>query len=174
MPAPYKTTDTVDFVVIGSGAAGGSVAKELSEAGFDVVVLEQGPYLKEKDFTHDEVRFGYLPSPLLNDFQKQPQTFRQTPSETARKQLSVGYGRQVGGGTVHFNANYWRFLELDFKERSIWARLPVRALPIGPSLTPTSNRTTRRLNTISASLVWPAPTPSPPLAPSLIRCRPCR
>ena len=123
MPAPYKTTDTVDFVVIGSGAAGGSVAKELSEAGFDVVVLEQGPYLKEKDFTHDEVKFGYLPSPLLNDFQKQPQTFRQTPSETARKQLSVGYGRQVGGGTVHFNANYWRFLELDFKERSIWGEI---------------------------------------------------
>ena len=64
MPAPYKATDTVDFVVIGSGAAGGSVAKELSEAGFDVVVLEQGPYLREKDFTHDEVKFGYLRSPL--------------------------------------------------------------------------------------------------------------
>ena len=124
MPAPYKTTDTVDFVVIGSGAAGGSVAKELSEAGFDVVILEQGPYLKEKDFTHDEVKFGYRNSPLMNDFRRQPQTFRQLPSETARQQRSVGYGRQVGGGTVHFNANYWRFLELDFKERSIWGEIP--------------------------------------------------
>ena len=35
----------------------------------------------------------------------------------------MGYGRQVGGGTVHFNANYWRFLELDFKERSIWGEI---------------------------------------------------
>lgn len=124
MTAPYRTKDTVDFVVIGSGAAGGSVAKELSEAGFDVVVLEQGPYLTEKDFTHDEIKFGYQGSPLMNDFRKQPQTFRKTPSETALKQFSVGYGRQVGGGTVHFNANYWRFQELDFKERSIWGEIP--------------------------------------------------
>ena len=45
--------------MVGSGAAGGAVAKELSTAGFSVVVLEQGPYLKEKDFTQDEVKFGY-------------------------------------------------------------------------------------------------------------------
>lgn len=44
----YQPTDVVDFVVIGSGAAGGVVAKELSTAGFSVVVMEQGPYLKEK------------------------------------------------------------------------------------------------------------------------------
>lgn len=123
MPAPYRTTDVVDFLVIGSGAAGGSVAKELSRAGFDVVVLEQGPYLKEKDFTHDEIKFSYQGF-LLNDIRKQPQTFRETAAETATKELRLGYGRQVGGGTVHFNANYWRFLELDFRERSLWGEIP--------------------------------------------------
>jgi choline dehydrogenase-like flavoprotein len=46
----YKTTDEVDFVIIGSGAAGGVLAKELSTNGFSVVVLEQGPYLTENDF----------------------------------------------------------------------------------------------------------------------------
>ena len=55
--ARFRPSETVDFVVIGSGAAGGVVAKELSTAGFRVVVLEQGPYLREKDFTHDEVKF---------------------------------------------------------------------------------------------------------------------
>ena len=44
----------VDFAIIGSGAAGGIIAKELSTAGFDVVVFEQGPYRKAQDFTHDE------------------------------------------------------------------------------------------------------------------------
>jgi len=39
----YKTSEEVDFVVVGSGAAGGIIAKELSENGFRVVVLEQGP-----------------------------------------------------------------------------------------------------------------------------------
>ena len=52
--APFATRDEVDFVVIGSGAAGGIMAKELSEAGFSVVVLEQGPHLKGPDFKHDE------------------------------------------------------------------------------------------------------------------------
>src|SRR5215831_3863036 len=39
----YRPDDEVDFVIVGSGAAGGVVAKELSTAGFRVVVLEQGP-----------------------------------------------------------------------------------------------------------------------------------
>src|SRR5579862_5463057 len=132
MAVSYKTSETVDFVVVGSGAAGGAVAKELSTAGFSVVVLEQGPYLTEKDFTHDEVKFAYQHSPLMNDFRKQPQTFRQSPSETARQQSSVGYGRQVGGGTVHYNANYWRFLELDFNERSLWGDIPGTGLADWP------------------------------------------
>ena len=51
----FDTQTQVDFVVIGAGAAGGVIAKELSTAGFQVVVLEQGPYLK-KDFNHDEIK----------------------------------------------------------------------------------------------------------------------
>ncbi len=123
MPAPYRATDPVDFLVVGSGAAGGSVAKELSQAGFDVVVLEQGPYLTEKDFTHDELKFVFQ-NYLINDIRKQPQTYRTTAAETASRDLRMVYGRQVGGGTVHFNSNYWRFLELDFRERSLWGGIP--------------------------------------------------
>ena len=47
----YRPSDEVDFVIVGSGAAGGVLAKELSSNGFTVVVLEQGPYLKEADFS---------------------------------------------------------------------------------------------------------------------------
>jgi choline dehydrogenase-like flavoprotein len=38
----FKPKDVVDFVVVGSGAAGGVVARELSQAAFSVVVHEQG------------------------------------------------------------------------------------------------------------------------------------
>ncbi len=39
-----------DVVVIGSGAGGAPVAKELAEAGYRVVVIEEGEYFKRQDF----------------------------------------------------------------------------------------------------------------------------
>ena len=113
----FRPSDTVDFIVVGSGAAGGVMAKELSTAGFKVVVLEQGPYLREKDFVHDEVK-GIYHNHLVNDWTRQPNTFRKTEADKAVRQPAVLYGYQVGGGTVHFTGNFWRFKELDFRERS--------------------------------------------------------
>jgi choline dehydrogenase-like flavoprotein len=62
----FKPSETVDFVVVGSGAAGGVTARELSQAGFSVVVLEQGPRLRQGDFEHDELNYSYL-SGITND-----------------------------------------------------------------------------------------------------------
>jgi choline dehydrogenase-like flavoprotein len=113
----YKTSEEVDFVLVGSGAAGGILAKELSGHGFRVVVLEQGPYLSEADFTHDEVKvFGE--DLLTNKPKLQPNTFRKTPDEKAKQQRAIMYGRLVGGTSVHFTANFWRLHEIDFIERS--------------------------------------------------------
>jgi choline dehydrogenase-like flavoprotein len=119
----YKTSDEVDFVIIGSGAAGGILAKELSGHGFSVVVLEQGPYLTESDFVHDEIKV--LQQDLLTNHPKlQPTTFRKTPSDPAKKQRALVYGRLVGGTSVHFTANFWRFHEIDFIERSKVGAIP--------------------------------------------------
>jgi choline dehydrogenase-like flavoprotein len=127
----YKTTDEVDFVVIGSGAAGGIIAKELSENGYRVVVLEQGPYLTEKDFIHDEIKV--LNQDLLtNHPDLQPNTFRKTPDEKAMRQRAVAYGRLVGGTSTHFTANFWRFHEIDFHERSKVGDVPGAALADWP------------------------------------------
>ncbi|HEY2548365.1 MAG TPA: GMC family oxidoreductase [Candidatus Acidoferrum sp.] len=113
----YKTTEEVDFAVIGSGAAGGIIAKELSSNGFRVVVLEQGPYLTEKDFVHDEIKV--LNQDLLTNHPSlQPNTFRKTPNDKAKQQRAIAYGRLVGGTSTHFTANFWRFHEIDFHERS--------------------------------------------------------
>ena len=74
--------DRVDFVIIGAGAAGGVVAKELAEAGFRVVVLEQGPRLGQADFVHDEIWSHDLHG-LTNDHRLQPNTRRTDESEVA-------------------------------------------------------------------------------------------
>jgi choline dehydrogenase-like flavoprotein len=108
-----------DFLIVGAGAAGGVMAKELATAGFRVVVLEQGPHLRERDFKHDE--YGTINrNQLTNDVRRQPTTFRKTEPEKAERHAAVVYGRMVGGGTAHFTANYWRFHEVDFLERSKW------------------------------------------------------
>src|SRR5438270_12981693 len=113
----YKTSDEVDFVIVGSGAAGGIMAKELSTNGFRVVVLEQGPYLTEADFVHDEIKV--INEDLLTNKPKlQPTSFRKTPNEKAKPQRALVYGRLVGGTSVHFTANSWRFHEIDFVECS--------------------------------------------------------
>ena len=129
--APFQPSMEVDFAVVGSGAAGGVIAKELATAGFTVVVLEQGPYLREKDFHHDEFGVVYR-SALTNDFKRQPNTFRKNESEMAKPMPAVGYGRQVGGGSVHFTANYWRFHEADFHERSLLGAVPGATLEDWP------------------------------------------
>ena len=118
----FRTTEAVDFLVLGAGAAGGVVAKELSTAGFNVVMLEQGPYLREKDYSHDEIKYT-IEAGLTNDPKVQPVMFRRNENEKARPLKAIEYGRQVGGGSVHFTANYWRFHESDFHERSLFGEV---------------------------------------------------
>ena len=117
----FATRDAVDFVVIGSGSAGGILAKELSTAGFDVVVLEQGPYRKAADFTHDELSVRFRSELNGGGPEIHGQTFRHDESETATMpdQTPLRYARGVGGSSVHFTANFWRFREIDFKEHSL-------------------------------------------------------
>lgn len=120
----FPTRKEVDFVIIGSGASGGVIAKELSTQGFDVVVLEQGEYRTARDFTHDELAVGMMGELMNHPGWNDPQTFRASDKEEASV-VSQGpppalYARGVGGSSVHFTGNYWRFHESDFKERSMF------------------------------------------------------
>jgi len=119
----FDTRKGVDFVIIGSGASGGVLARELSTAGFDVVVLEQGPYRKPGDFSHDELSVQFIGEMTNHPSWSDPQTFRRTASEKATVQEqgppTALYARGVGGSSVHFTANYWRMRPVDFQERSL-------------------------------------------------------
>ena len=115
--ARFNPSTVVDFVIVGSGAAGGIVAKELATRGHSVVVLEQGPRLSGGAFEHDELRY-LLQNKLANDPAVQPQVFLAGPGAEARQRKAINYHRLVGGGSVMFSANYWRLRENDFNERS--------------------------------------------------------
>lgn len=117
----FEQRKAVDFAIIGSGSAGGILAKELSVAGFDVVVFEQGPYRKAQDFTHDEYSVIFNSELLGGGPEVSGQTFRHDGSEVAQspQQPVIRYAQTVGGSSVHFTANFWRFRPVDFKERSL-------------------------------------------------------
>ena len=117
----FDQREPVDFAIIGSGAAGGILAKELSTAGFKVIVFEQGPYRKAEDFTHDEYSVIIESELLGGGTQHSGQTFRHDEDEVATSPdvTPIRYAQTVGGSSVHFSANFWRFRESDFKERSM-------------------------------------------------------
>ena len=117
----FDNASPVDFVIVGSGSSGGILAKELSSAGFDVVVLEQGPFRTAADFTHDEIAVTFLHELLGGGPPVDQQTFRDDESKVAEVpgRPAAEYVQGVGGSSVHFTANFWRFHEVDFKERSL-------------------------------------------------------
>ncbi|HVO24099.1 MAG TPA: GMC family oxidoreductase [Candidatus Margulisiibacteriota bacterium] len=78
-----------EVCVIGTGAGGAVVAKELAEAGRDVVVLEQGGHYTRDDFTQREDEM----MPLLYEDMGQ--------RATADGSIVILQGRNVGGSTVH-------------------------------------------------------------------------
>jgi choline dehydrogenase-like flavoprotein len=82
-------TLTAEVCVIGTGAGGAVVARELAAAGRDVVMLEQGGHYTKEDFTQREDEM----MPLLYEDMGQRATVDQT--------ILVLQGRNVGGSTVH-------------------------------------------------------------------------
>jgi choline dehydrogenase-like flavoprotein len=125
----------VNAVVVGAGAAGGIVAKELSAAGLSVVLLERGKWYTSNDCRKDDLRnqrttvLGNAFGPedegnprVLVDAEGVPHIM--LPSEGGYQNNAAC----VGGGTLSYGAMAWRYLPQDFRMRSIYGA------PAGSSL----------------------------------------
>jgi len=89
-----------DYVIIGSGAAGGVCAKVLAENGQEVVVLEEGPYIKTEEFT-------------ANTWQAMKTLFRDCGNTVMLGKSIIPFiqGCCVGGTTTINAAICWRLPE---------------------------------------------------------------
>jgi choline dehydrogenase-like flavoprotein len=113
----FSTQDPVDFVVVGSGPGGGSVARELTRLGFNVVLMEQGKQHTRAEFHHDEFDVVFN-NKYVNVPPAHIQTHRRTPDAKAERRPYLQYASAVGGSSMHYAANYWRFRPGDFNEFS--------------------------------------------------------
>ncbi len=88
--------EKADVFVIGSGAGGAVVAKELEETGKSVVIMEKGGYFTNKDFVQRE-NVIHL------------KTYEQGMARlTSNFSVMIVQGTCVGGGTVINDAVYYR------------------------------------------------------------------
>ena len=125
----------VNAVVIGAGAAGGIVAKELSTAGLSVVLLERGKWYTAADCRKDDLR-NQRTTVLGNAFGPEDDGNPRVVVDekgTARVVVPSDGSYQnnaacVGGGTLSYGAQAWRYMPQDFKMRSTYGA------PAGSSL----------------------------------------
>jgi gluconate 2-dehydrogenase alpha chain len=129
-----------DVVIIGMGAVGGIASYVLTKAGLNVVGIEAGPRLNANDFLKrfDEVgeAFTFRNSLGGPKFNREIPTWRPDAKSAPRPPIVLGMANCVGGSSVHFGAQYWRFLEDDFAIRSATVkRYGEGALPAGTAIT---------------------------------------
>lgn len=85
-----KKNETIecDVVVIGTGAGGGTAAEILTQAGLDVVMIEEGPLRTSRDFRLDE-RSAYQ------------DLYQENAARTSKDgSVTILQGRAVGGSTT--------------------------------------------------------------------------
>jgi choline dehydrogenase-like flavoprotein len=108
-----------NVLVIGAGAAGAVAAKELAEAGFSVVCLEQGRWRNAAEYPGDKLEWELLVGGEWNanpNVRRRPEDY---PCETSESDVDPVMFNAVGGSTIHFGAQWARMRPSDFRTRSL-------------------------------------------------------
>jgi gluconate 2-dehydrogenase alpha chain len=108
-----------DVVIIGMGASGGYASLALTRAGAHVVGLEAGPRLDADAYPMDEVRNDIRHRLAAPKFAKELPTWRRNANAVAdRGGANIYMMNAVGGTSIHYGMEQWRYLPWNFNERS--------------------------------------------------------
>lgn len=108
-----------DVLIVGAGASGAAVAWSLADAGFKVVCLEQGDWIRSADQHHwrDDWELH-----RLTDFNADPNV-RRRPEDYPVNDVGSTFAplmfNAVGGSTIHWSAHFPRYHPSDFKVKTL-------------------------------------------------------
>ena len=105
-------------VIIGSGAGGGTVAHQLTTQGVKCVVLEAGPHLTRDDYENDEWRaftqMAWLDMRTTSGSWRVANDFPNLPAWIVKA---------VGGSTTHWSGATPRFMDHEFRTRTVYGEI---------------------------------------------------
>ncbi|MBN1996617.1 GMC family oxidoreductase [candidate division KSB1 bacterium] len=117
----------VNAIVVGAGAGGGVVAKELAANGISVILFERGGWPVYDECINDELRNQrtfVLGSAFGPDWDRHPRVLL---GKDGTKRIVVANGWDyshiaacVGSGTVSYGAMAWRYMPEDFKMKTTY------------------------------------------------------
>ena len=147
------TNKHFNAVIIGAGAGGGIVAKELTTAGLSVLLLERGKWYTYDDTYNDDLA-SQRTFPLYCGYGPDNKNYRRVFRNEKGEWKTVlpnnwDYGNNaacVGGGTLSYGAMGWRFMPEDFHLKSIFGDVRELILVIGQSHTTIWNLSTKKQN----------------------------
>jgi len=103
-----------DVCIIGMGAVGSILAKELTAAGLEVVGLERGPALERKDYApRDSIRYIVRHKDQVYA-RHDPITIRMGKDAPTRLRYTSTPVNALGGATLHWTGQAARFMPGDF------------------------------------------------------------
>lgn len=118
MAAKFDLNDDGVFVVIGSGAGGGTLGTELALKGIKTVILEAGARYEMEDFVNDE--WDSFTQLAWKDMRTTSGTWRVSQDFP---NLPAWIVKAVGGSTVHWAGASLRFQEHEFKTKTVYGNL---------------------------------------------------
>lgn len=82
-----------DVVIVGSGCAGGILARELTDENIHVIALERGPDIDSKQYAMDELKFSIRTQVLWGPQNEPRYTWRSHKNHETEKVITGWSGR---------------------------------------------------------------------------------
>src|ERR1700693_1116349 len=125
-----------DVAMVGLGAANGVAVLPLTRAGLKVTALEAGSWMRHDQFKADEIHNNVRRMVTTGTkLRSEIPTFRTGPDQPTRRAPNHVMMNAVGGTSIHYYANSWRFHPWDFQARSASTkRYGPSSIPSGTTL----------------------------------------